>query len=497
MKTLTSFLFLLLLSTNIFAAKMASQVRSVPKAIVEATFQKPKDNLNVLVSSLVKGSSDTSGKVKIIHDWICDNISYDTEMYFSGWVSKQDYVSVLKKKKAVCSGYVSLMNEMCRLAGIESIGISGYSKGFGYTGKIDGRPDHEWNAIKIGNTWKLVDACWDAGFVDMRSFIKHYSTEWLFLAPEYFIYSHLPIDEKYQFLKTPKTKEEFVKEPYVAGKFFENGFRLGKNAPDYTNIISEETSYDFEMKGGYSVLSELIHSDTHQFIENAIWINRTGLKFSINTDVPDSQKYEGVIYAKRVNEENYGDIFPIPEFEQRIMPSAENLLANKKITQKEFDDFSEAFFKIEENGRYYLSEDLFATSRNNAIKKILKLSDCPNNIHDPILTFEIKADSSYTGFGSKKKFPSTYSTYGTSVSTNLISPIEGILKKNSKVQFKIESREYLKMAVKVTDSLIPLTKNPKTGCFEGEFEITNTDKVIVYGSKGSQSYSGLWFYEVE
>lgn len=497
MKKFTSLLILLLLSTNIFAAKMASQVRSVPKAIVEAAFENPTDNLKALVSSLVRNSSDTSGKVKIIHDWICDNISYDTEMYFSGWVSKQDYVSVLKKKKAVCSGYVSLMNAMCRLAGIEAIGIQGYSKGFGYTGKINERPDHEWNAIKIGNVWKLVDVCWDAGFVDMRNFVKHYSTEWLFLAPEYFIYSHLPIDEKYQFLKTPKTKEDFVKEPYVEGKFFEKGFRLGKNAPDYTNIISEETFYDFEMKGGYSIISRLVSSDTMEVIENALWINRTGSKFSINADIPDSQKYEVIIYAKRVNEENYGDIFSIPEFEQRIMPTVEDLLANKKITQKEFDDFSEAFFKIEENGRYYLAEDLFATSRNNVIKKILKLSNCSNDIHEPILTFEIKADSSYAGFGSKKKFPSTYSTYGTSVSTNLISPIEGTLKNNSKVQFKIESREYLKMAVSITDTLIPLSKNPKTGYFEGEFEITNTDKVIVYGSKGSQSYSGLWFYEVE
>jgi len=45
---------------------------------------------------------------------------------------------------------------MCQLANIESIGITGYSKGFGYSGKIGNQSDHEWNAVHINNKWYLV-----------------------------------------------------------------------------------------------------------------------------------------------------------------------------------------------------------------------------------------------------------------------------------------------------------------------------------------------------
>jgi transglutaminase/protease-like cytokinesis protein 3 len=131
--------------------KMEAAVRLVPKESMEQVFVDPETALSGVVSSLTKGVSDQFLKAKILHDWICDNIAYDAEMYLRGRITAQDYVSVLKKKKAVCSGYTNVMNQMCELAGIESIGINGYSKGFGYTGKIGKDTDHAWNAVHIGN----------------------------------------------------------------------------------------------------------------------------------------------------------------------------------------------------------------------------------------------------------------------------------------------------------------------------------------------------------
>ncbi len=131
MKKFTVALLVLILAAPLFSASMDSRVRSVPKDTLELVTKSPKKGLPTLVKILTEKAGGTQAKVKIFHDWICDNIAYDADMYFSGRVSKQDYESVLKKKKAVCSGYSSLMNEMCRLAGIESIGIHGYSKGFG------------------------------------------------------------------------------------------------------------------------------------------------------------------------------------------------------------------------------------------------------------------------------------------------------------------------------------------------------------------------------
>ena len=113
--------------------KMEARVRRVPQDLMEKVFKDPETVLPAVVSSLINGVSDQFLKAKTLHDWICDNIAYDTGMYFSGRITAQDYISVLKKKLAVCSGYSNLFNQMCKLAGIESIGINGYSKGFGYT----------------------------------------------------------------------------------------------------------------------------------------------------------------------------------------------------------------------------------------------------------------------------------------------------------------------------------------------------------------------------
>ena len=497
MKKLISALLALVVTSSLFAATMDSKVRSVPKDIMEKVFKKPKEGLPLVVKHLTQNAGGAQAKVKVMHDWICDNIAYDTDMYFSGKTSKQDYESVLKKKKGVCSGYASVMNEMCRLAGIESIGIHGYSKGFGYQGKLGNKPDHEWNAVNINGKWQLVDCTWDAGHVDWKTWIKHYSDEWLFLEPQYFIYSHLPEKEEYQYLKNPVSAEQFVKEPYVAGKFFKMGFSFGKNMPDYKTVISETTEFDFEIKqSGVSITSAIREASSNKTIENAVWVNRTGSAFTIDLDVPDKNNYRAFIFAKKTNEANYGERFAIAQFEQDFLPRAEGLLASKKITQKEFDFFKEAFFKVEENGSYYLYEDLFATQRNTAITKIFKLLEVSSGSLEPVLDFDLNADSSYSGFGNSMKYPTCYASYDSATNTRLISPLGGTLKKGDKVKFEISSKDFSGIAVNVSGSLIPLKKDAK-GVYSAELEIGDVEQVVVYGTKNNKNYSGLWFYGVE
>jgi len=85
--------------------KMDQKIRRVPKDLTDKIFIDPEKTLPDVVSFLTKDVSDQLTKAKIIHDWICDNIAYDTEMYFfTRRITNQDYISVLKKKKAVCSG---------------------------------------------------------------------------------------------------------------------------------------------------------------------------------------------------------------------------------------------------------------------------------------------------------------------------------------------------------------------------------------------------------
>ena len=45
-------------------------------------------------------------------------------------------------------------------------------------------------------------------------------------------------------------------------------------------------------------------------------------------------------------------------------------------------------------------------------------------------------------------------------------------------------------------ALTPLKKDAK-GVYAAELEVGEVDKVVVYGTRNSKNYEGLWFYEVE
>lgn len=91
-----------------------------------------------------------------------------------------------------------------RELGIECVGVSGYSKGIGYKARrslAEKRSDHEWNAVFVGGQWWLLDACWGAGTVDMKSktFVKRSGSSECQL---YMSYS-TPMTNHKWFLQTP------------------------------------------------------------------------------------------------------------------------------------------------------------------------------------------------------------------------------------------------------------------------------------------------------
>ena len=73
---------------------------------------------------------------------------------------------ILRKRRAICTGYSDLFNEMCSYANIQSAGVAGYVK----TEDVDivdsfYLDEHIWNAVKIDSLWFLVDNTWDAGYI--------------------------------------------------------------------------------------------------------------------------------------------------------------------------------------------------------------------------------------------------------------------------------------------------------------------------------------------
>jgi hypothetical protein len=484
---------------------MDGRVRGVPKNLAEKVFTTPKTALPGVVASLTKGIGDQFMKAKVLHDWICDNIAYDADMYFSGVITAQDYESVLKKKKAVCSGYTNLMNEMCRLAGVESIGINGYSKGFGYTAKIGPPTDHAWNAVHIGGKWYLVDVTWDAGVMDRRTFIKRYSTEWLFLDSRPFLYSHLPEEKAYQFYAPVLSADQFMREAYISGKFFQYGLALKKDEPEYNNAIKGQFTFDVVMNRNDISLSSVLRTNDQQNVDAASWATRKGSTVTFDFDVPDANKYNGNLFARFNNDVQPADEIDIPTFEGDWLPKAEALynvknIKDRKITEKELKYFKASYFKVPDNDRYYFAEDQFDTARYNAVLKIEKLLNIPvaNSLED-VLNFNIKAGEGYQGFGDGVlKYPYTFENYLKLPNTKLVSPIQGTLKAGNTQTFAISSKDWSSFAIMIDKQWNFFTRNSQTGNYELTLKIPDSlDTLEIIGSPTKTgTYWGLIRYQI-
>jgi transglutaminase-like putative cysteine protease len=218
-----------------------SRARQVPAEIQRGIFNDPDKYLEPLARFLIAGARDDFHKVKILHDWLADNIAYDVDSYFSSTPIRTSNESTLKRRRSVCHGYATLMEGLCDLAGIPCRNIAGYGRGYSFSSGGSGRPDrenHAWNAVYVDDKWYLVDVTWDAGHVNGRAYEKHYRTTYLFMEPQHFVFTHFPADARWQLLAAPLSAEQFEDLPYLRGPFFDYGLRLGSRLRSETSAGS-------------------------------------------------------------------------------------------------------------------------------------------------------------------------------------------------------------------------------------------------------------------
>ena len=485
----------------LYAAEMDSRVRTVDNAVMEGVFSEPERYLPDMVESLTGNVTSVTAKVKLLHDWICDNVAYDTDSFDNPSVAfEQDYVSVLKKRRAICSGYTNLMNEMCRLAGVESVGILGYFKGFGSSCGADGgqTPNHTWNAVHADSQWQLVDVTWDAGFCDRKHFVKRYSTEWLTLTPEQFIYSHLPMEENAQYLKRPVSSEQFWAQPYVPGKFFEQGLSFADKMPAYITEIDEPAEFVLKSRNpDVMVDTDVFSTKTGTLTGNASWTDRTAGRITVRFDVPDRGTYKGRILTRRKGETVNPIFLSTYDWEVRILPAVERLVAENKITAGERDLLVTSYEKVPENDRYYLKEDLFAAGRNNAVTKILRFLSFNTQNYEEAFSFFIQAGRGYAGFGETNvRFPTPYHSYREASNIKLVSPCSGVLEKGSSITFAVQSNDFSGFAFRLKGNDWRVFRyNPGINSYELTLEVPqNMEELSLMGTNNNRDYEVLLKY---
>jgi hypothetical protein len=295
-----------------------------------------------------------------------------------------------------------------------------------------------------------------------------------------------------------------MREAYISGKFFQYGLALKANVPEYNNSIDNGFTFDLTLgKNNVSVSSQLREPQQGN-VDAASWGDRKGTTVTFDFDVPDTNQYEGYIFAGYANIEKPQDRIDIGTYENNWLPRAEMLFnvkdpKDRKITEKELEYFKSSFYKVVDNGYYYMFEDQFDTPRNNAVLKIQKLLDISVTMLESVLDFNIKAASGYQGFGNGVlKYPYTFSTYNKVSDTQLISPKTGTLKAGSEEMFVISSKNYSSFAIILNDQWNFFTKNIETGNFELSLTIPDdVDSIKISGSPSkTSSHWGLVQYNI-
>ncbi len=232
--------FFLIIGTSLFAQdyyKTDSIAKSYAKSI------RDPERLAALINN---DFNEPVQKARAIYTWIALNINYDTGLLGSPaketsytYRTQEEKLQIekriqedlakqtIKSKKAICHGYANLFKMLCDLTFLECEIINGTAKTRrDDIGQHPGDFNHAWNAVKIDNEWKLIDATWGAGYIDVTTgkFVKEYTSMYFCADPELFFLKHYP--ENPEWLLINRTAEDFANLPLYYRTYFNSNVDL-------------------------------------------------------------------------------------------------------------------------------------------------------------------------------------------------------------------------------------------------------------------------------
>ncbi len=251
-----------------------------------------------LAAYLIKPAGNDREKARAVFRWICENIDYDLESYFTGSISSSSSADVLKSRSSVCSGYSDLFSALAGEAGLEAVEIRGYGKGYSYRPgqKFSGPANHAWNAVKINGSWHLMDPTWGAGYLSRDGrYHRFFDDHYFMTPPDEFVFDHLPEEESWQLLDRPLSQAQFEDLVYVESDFFNLGLKViernGSIAAEGEVSISVYAPKDVVMMAGLESEAEAIEGRT--------LCQREGENYEIRARFPEAGSYALRAYAKK------------------------------------------------------------------------------------------------------------------------------------------------------------------------------------------------------
>jgi len=289
--------------------KVESVVRNIPASIEKLKSVDVERYLRELVGYITANSENDFVAVKRIHDWIALNVRYDADSFFAGKIENQDARGVVLSGLSVCEGYSNLFKRLCDMKGIQAKIVRGHGRGFGssaFGSEIVDDSNHAWNIVHVDGNWYLVDVTWDSGYVEGRSYQPRYSTDYLFLRPEYFVYTHFPSSSQFQLLEKIVSKGEFKNRPLAKGNYFDSVVSFSPEMGK-VNHLEGKAVFEIETRDGRQIRLGVFKEDSRIEIPNASFFQQDGNKKVLYVSFPAAGNYTLRLFEKKGDESSYID----------------------------------------------------------------------------------------------------------------------------------------------------------------------------------------------
>ena len=294
------------LLSNIDKEKLTKIVLLSPK--------KTESELSDLINYLKNETQNLNllEKAYVVFYWMAENIIYDKTELKDNKNKDSTPEGIYKYGKTICFGYSKLFAYIAKCIGIETEYIKGYAKGSEYNpGEQMEKTNHEWNAVKINENYFLIDSTWGAGLLEENIHIKELDDFYFLPNPKYLIYTHFPEDPKWQLLKNPITKEEFINQININSKFFSFHFtdiNLKKSQFEVNNIENIKIFYDIKNTNDIIDLSiDVYFLKDNEYIseENCYYITKNEKYFEVKLIFNKMGSYKVCLYGKNQYMDDY------------------------------------------------------------------------------------------------------------------------------------------------------------------------------------------------
>lgn len=258
-----------------------------------------------VVANVMRLYPQNEDRVRAYYTWIALNIVYDSERLkamkedpdrFARKDSSQEAEPVFRKRKAVCEGFSKLMNRFCEASGIQSQMVVGYTRM--PEGEIMTDILHAWNAVKIDDTWRLLDITWSNGYVGFFGiYYKHFSDKYFIESTASFITDHLPLDPQWQLSGKPVSKSYFFRTDTLNKYFTAAAFNYNDSIAAYKKQSRDNQEWlDYTHYYRYD-------PENTRYRNNADYLVYDRATYFLNDALIDLQEYQ-MFYKNTLSKEN-------------------------------------------------------------------------------------------------------------------------------------------------------------------------------------------------